>query len=128
MDEKLSFDELLFFDPMPEMLPLYQKVREQLAARCPDLQIKVSKTQIAFRNRYGFATASLPWRKVKNRPAQYLLLSFGLSYQKRDPRIEQATEAAPNRWTHHVVVTAAEQIDDELLSWLLEAYAFSLAK
>ena len=63
-------DELLFFDKMPAMLPVYARLREQLAAAYPDLGIRVGKSQISFRNRYGFAAASLPWRRVKGWPAE----------------------------------------------------------
>ena len=57
-----------------------------------------------------------------------LLVSFGLSYKKESPRIAYAVEAYPNRWTHHVIVEQAGEIDRELMKWLQEAYAFSLIK
>ncbi len=38
---------------------------------------------------------------------------------------EIATEPYPNRWTHHVLISAAEEIDDELMSWIKAAAAFS---
>ena len=128
MDFEMSGDELMFFNNMPDMLPLYEKLRGALASRYPDMEIKVSKTQISFRNKYGFAMASLPWRRVSGRPERYLLVSFGLSYEKRSPRIAEAVEAYPNRWTHHVIVTEQGQIDAELLAWLAEAYDFSMMK
>ena len=72
--------------------------------------------------------ASLPWRKVKGRPKEYLLVSFGLAYEKKSPRIVQAVEAYPNRWTHHVLLTNPEQVDGELMDWIGEAYSFSMVK
>lgn len=128
MAENIRPDELMFFNGMPDMLPVYETLRDALALRYPDMGINVSRTQITFRNRYGFAIASLPRRKVAGRPGKYLLVSFGLAYQKRSSRIETAVEAYPNRWTHHVVVTEPMQIDTELLSWLTEAYDFSMGK
>lgn len=121
-------DELLFFDKMPAMLPVYARLREQLAAAYPDLGIRVGKSQISFRNRYGFAAASLPWRRVKGWPAEYLLVSFGLSRRLDDPRIAQAVEPYPNRWTHHVLVETPEAVDENLLRWLDEAYWFAQSK
>jgi len=44
------------------------------------------------------------------------------------PRIAAKTEPYPNRWTHHVVIWDASEIDAELLGWLAEARAFSDAK
>ena len=121
-------DELMFFDNMPRMLPLYEALREKLFDAYPGMEIRVSKTQISFRCRYGFAAASLPWRRVTGWPAEYLLVSFGLSYRRQSPRIARAVEACPNRWTHHVVVERAEEIDEELLGWIDEAYRFSMSK
>ena len=72
--------------------------------------------------------ASLPWRKVKGWPEEYLLVSFGLAYEKKSPRIVQAVEAYPNRWTHHVLRTCPEQVDDELMDWIGEAYRFAMVK
>lgn len=124
----MSTEELLFFDKMPEMLSPYEKLKGELEMLYPDMTVKVSKTQITFRNRYGFAMVSLPWRRVKGWPKEYLLVSFGLSYCKTSPRIAQAVEAYPNRWTHHVIVTCAEEIDEELMGWIGEAYEFSMVK
>ena len=121
-------DELLFFDKMPAMLPVYARLREQLEAAYPDLGIRVGKSQISFCNRYGFAAASLPWRRVKGWPAEYLLVSFGLARRLDDPRIAQAVEPYPNRWTHHVLVQTPEEVDETLLRWIDEAYWFAQSK
>lgn len=121
-------DELAFFDKMPQMRPLYQVLKEKLNRVYPDMEVKITKTQISFRNRHVFAMASLPWRRVKGWPEKYLLVSFGLSYQKESPRIAQSVEAYPNRWTHHMVIEHKEEIDDELMGWIHEAYQFSMIK
>ena len=56
------------------------------------------------------------------------MVSFGLGYEKRSPRIFCAAEAARNRWTHHVAVRTPEELDAELFGWLDEAYGFAAAK
>lgn len=124
----MSFDEIAFFNRIPQMLPLYAALREKLERAYPDMDVRVAKTQISFRNRHVFAMASLPWRKVKGWPEAYLLVSFGLPCRKESPRIAQAVEAYPNRWTHHVLVVTEDEIDDTLMSWLDEAFWFSAAK
>jgi len=42
--------------------------------------------------------------------------------------IDVATEPYPNRWTHHVMIGAEDEIDGELLSWIEEAAAFAAYK
>lgn len=121
-------EEITFFEKMPSMLSVYQALRDQLVKRCPELQIKVSKTQISFRNRHIFAMASLPFRRAKGWPECCLIVSFGLCCRLDSPRIVQAVEPYPNRWTHHVLVTQCAEIDAELLAWLDEAYRFAMAK
>ena len=124
----MSVDELTYFEQMPQMLPLYNVLKGKLEKQYSDMETRVTKTQISFRNRHVFAMASLPWRKVKGWPKQYLLVSFGLSYQKESPRIAQSVEAYPNRWTHHVIVEKETDLDDELMGWIDEAFQFSMVK
>lgn len=125
MDDKL----LQFFDQMPEALPLYQKFEREVLSRVEDVHIKVQKTQITYSNRHVFACVSFAKvRKAKERPPVYIVVTFGLAYKKESPRIDIATEPYPNRWTHHVLVSEEEQIDEELLGWVEEASAFSAAK
>ncbi len=124
----MSIDEEMFFQTMPQMLPLYAVLKEKLQKAYPEMKITVAKTQISFRSRYVFAVVSLPWRRQKGWPERYMLVSFGLAAHRQSPRIRQAVEAYPGRWTHHVVVQTAEEIDRELLDWIHEAYLFSMAK
>lgn len=125
MDDRL----LRFFDQMPEALPLYQKFEREVLSRVEDVRIKVQKTQITYSNRHVFACVSFAKvRKAKERPPVYIVVTFGLAYKKESPRIDIATEPYPNRWTHHVLVSEEEQIDEELLGWVEEAAAFSAAK
>ena len=124
----MTDEELLFFQSMPELLPVYEKLRGLLAAAYPDMGVKVSKTQISLRNRYVFAAVSLPWRKLKGWPEKYVLVSFGLGRKMENPRISQAVEPYPGRWTHHVLLESPEDVDGELLDWLDLAYGFSMTK
>lgn len=124
----MTDDELLFFDSMPRMLPIYEAFCQGLSDRGLAFTAKVSRTQISLRNRYVFAAVSLPWRKVKGWPEKYLLVSLGLSYHKESPRVAVATEPYPNRWTHHILLTTPKEVDAELLDWAEEAYRFALIK
>lgn len=122
----MTAEELMFFSERPGALPLYGALRNKLLAECPDTALKVQGTQIAFKAKYGYAFVSL--RRMKGCPEVFLILSFGLSHRLGSPRIAAAVEPYPGRWTHHVIVSRAEQLDDELMGWLREAHDFALTK
>jgi len=124
----LTTDELLFFNSFPDMLPIYENVMTWLTDRYEDVSIKVGKTSISLRNKFVFATISLPWRSVKGWPKRYLLFSIGLSYHKESDRVRYATEPYPNRWTHQILIESYAEFDDELKNWLDEAYTFAKTK
>ena len=125
MDE----NALLFFQQDIEVLPLYERLEGLILDRIADVQIKVQKSQISFYNRHMFACVSFSKvRKAKDRPAHYIVVTFGLQHCLESPRIDVATEPYPNRWTHHVLISSIEDINEELLEWLEEAAAFSAAK
>lgn len=123
-----SPEEIRFFDEKPQLIGLYAALRAQLARAYPEMGVRVGKTQISFLSPRVFAMASLPRRRGKSWPKEFLLVSFGLGYEKQHPRIAQVTEPYPGRWTHHVPVQAIEEIDQTLMGWLAEAYSFSRAK
>lgn len=129
----MNQDILWFFDKMPDALPLYEtfeeKVFTEIGEEFGSVKIKVQKTQISFSNRYNFAFVSLlPLRKKKERPEVYIVVTFGLDYRKESPRIDAASEPYPNRFTHHVLISEKEEIDEELMGWVREAAAFSAGK
>ena len=120
---------LYFFDKHMDALPLYQRLEALILEQIPDVRIKVSKTQIGFFNKRGFAFVSFnPCRRAKDRPETWVTVTFGLAFRVDDPRIDVATEPYPNRWTHHVTVSRAEDMDGQLLGWIREAAAFSASK
>ena len=121
-------DEALFFRDWPQLFGLYMALRERLTARYPDMAVRVSKTQISFYNRHMFAMASLPVRRKKEWPGEFLMVSFGLARRAQSSRIAVCTEAYPGRFTHHVIVEREEELDDELMAWIGEAYDFALSK
>ncbi|MHB1318955.1 MAG: hypothetical protein ACYCYF_10095, partial [Anaerolineae bacterium] len=56
-------------------------------------------------------------------PEVYLVLTFGLRRRLDDLRIVEAVEPYPGRWTHHLIVARAEDVDAQVLAWLEEACA-----
>ena len=125
----MNADILFFFNDHMDALPLYERLEGLISEQISDVKIKVSKTQISFSNKRGFAFVSFnPCRKVNDRPDVWMTVTFGLSYRKDSPRIDVATEPYPNRWTHHVMVGSEEEIDAELMGWIREAAEFSASK
>ena len=125
----MNADILFFFNDHMDASPLYERLEGLILEQIPDVKIKVSKTQISFSNKRGFAFVSFnPCRKVNDRPDVWMTVTFGLSYRKDSPRIDVATEPYPNRWTHHVMVGSEEEIDAELMGWIREAAEFSASK
>lgn len=117
-------EEHLFFVGRPQELALYELFRCQLLAEVGQVQIKVLKTQITFAGRHGFAFVSHPRRKKD----VGILVSFGLSHRQDSDRISHVSEPYPNRWTHHVLIERTQQVDQELLGWIKEAYWFANEK
>lgn len=117
-------DILFFFDGNLSALALYQTLFQMLDAAFPEASVKVQKSQISFYGKGLFAMVSLTRRKRD--PG--IVVSFGLGRRELSPRISTAVEPYPGRWTHHIAVTGAEELDEELLGWLREAWAFSQAK
>ncbi|NTW70955.1 MAG: A/G-specific adenine glycosylase [Eubacteriaceae bacterium] len=120
-------DELHFFSKKPLIFPVYEAIREKIS-QLPGVNSKVQKTQITFTAENAFAWVWLPIRKLRDRPENYLILTFGLDHQVVHPRIVQAVEPYPNRWTHHVIIENVTEIDEEIMSWIIQAYHFARGK
>ena len=120
----MTMDEMTFFDRDPGALPLYEKLKDSILAEIPDTRIEVKKTQISFFTKHMFAAVSFtPVRRAKDRPEHFLTVTFGLRYKAASPRIDAVTEPYPGRWTHHVMIGSAEEVDGELMEWIREAAA-----
>ena len=126
--EHYESDILFFFNGRPLELALYQALFQRLDAEFPDGSVRVQKSQISFYGRHLFGAASLPVRRRRDWPEHCLVVTIGLSRKLDSPRAAVAVEPYPGRWTHHVLVSEEKQIDEELLEWLREAYAFAESK
>lgn len=126
--EHYQSDLLFYFDGHPLELALYQRLFQAMSAAFPEASVKVQKSQISFYGRHLFAAASLPVRRRKDWPKMCLMVTVGLPYRLDSPRVVAASEPYPGRWTHHVLVTEADQIDEELMGWLREAWNFAESK
>ncbi len=121
-----SVDELAFFDAQPKAFMLYEVFAERLFAAYPQSKIRVQKTQISFFNRAIFACVSfLRVRKKAELPDPYIVITLGMPYPLEPERVAVKTEPYPGRWTTHIVIGSIDELDEELFSWLQQAYQFA---
>ena len=83
--------------------------------------VRVSKSQIAFRRRRNFAWVWMPGQYLKGRTAPLVLT---LAFPRRDesPRWKEIVEPYPGRFTHHLELNAAADMDEEVRAWLRIAW------
>ena len=125
MDQNILF----FFNEHPQAIPLYEAFEARLLSELEGVMIRPQKSQITLKNRRVFGAVSfLPARRAKDRPDPYITVTLGLNRREGSPRIDQASEPYPGRWTHHIVIGSRSEIDDELMAWVHEAYDFASAK
>ena len=116
-DDELTPESI--FQDFPEGLVLYCAVADAVAA-IGEAAVRVTKSQIAFRRRKGFAYV---WR-----PGQYLksdvpaVLSIALPREVASDRFKEVAHPSAKVWMHHLELTNTAQIDDEVRDWLTEAY------
>lgn len=92
--------------------------------------LRVTKSQVAFRRRVAFAWVWMPRMYLRGgRPEQYLrrpaaplVLTVGLRRRDPSPRWKQVVEPAPGRFTHHLELYSAAELDEEVHDWLREAW------
>ena len=124
-----DMDTLVFFSGHPDALELYRVFEDLLYREFPCVNRRVQKTQITFYNRHVFACVSFARVKRKAElPKRYMVITLGLPAPLDSERIAVKTEPYPGRWTHHIVVSTPEELDEELLSWMKTAYTFADAK
>ena len=129
MMEIWTGDTLFFFQGHEGAMALYEAFVQKLPAAVGEVGVKVSKTQIAFANRCQFAFVSFAKvRRAGDRPENYMVITFGLDHREDSPRIHVAVEPYSGRWTHHIQVSAPEELDEELMRWLKEAAEFAERK
>lgn len=110
-----------FFHGRPEAAKLYAHV-DRLLRSIGDFECRVTKSQIAFRRRRGFAWVWTPDRWLQDDTAP-LVLSVALGRRDASQRWKEVVEPQAGRWMHHLEVRSASDLDDEVASWLREAWA-----
>jgi hypothetical protein len=84
-------------------------------------EVRVSKSQIAFRRRNVFAWVWMPGQYL-HRDTAPLVLKLSLRSRSASPRWKEVVETAPGRFTHHLELYDPADIDAEVRAWLQEAW------
>lgn len=94
------------------------RVRDILAP--VDVEIRVTRSQIAFRAERGFAWL---WR-----PSMYLgkrgvdvVLAIALDRRDTSPRWKEIAHPTPRTWMHHLEIREIDDVDADVAACLLEA-------
>jgi hypothetical protein len=91
-----------------------------LLGAVPGVEIRTSKSQVAFRRSRGFAYLWLPGRYL-SRPGADVVLSVVLGRCDGSPRWKEVAHPAPAHWMHHLEVHGVADIDEQVARWLREA-------
>lgn len=108
------------FDGHPDALAAFRAV-EVMVRSIGVAQVAVSRTQVTFRRRRGFAYVWAPGRWLR-RPAAEAVLSIALGRHIESPRFKQVVQPAPSTWMHHLEIRSLDDLDEEVRSWLAEAW------
>lgn len=118
----MSVDEYsvgTFFAGHAESRRIFDAVATAISSLGP-VQCRVTKSQIAFRRRIGFAWVWMPVQYL-GRGAP-LVLSVALRRRDGSARWKEIVETAPGRFMHHLELRAAGEVDAQVLAWLAEAW------
>jgi len=114
----MTLDE--FFAGQAESGQIFEVLRRAVDALGP-VELRVTKSQVSFRRRIAFAWAWMPGMYLRG-PHPPLVLTVALRRRDPSPRWKQIVEPVPGRFTHHLELYSAADIDDEVSAWLREAW------
>lgn len=112
-------DAVQLFAGHPLASQVFQEVHSVLRAT-GDCDLRVSRTQVAWARRRGFAVLWLPGRWLSH-PTAEVVLSVYLASPEPSPRWKEVTQIRPGLYAHHLEVHGATDIDSQVTSWLREA-------
>ena len=114
----MTLDE--FFAGRDEARELCEAVRRAVEEIGP-VELRPSASYVAFRRRIAFAWAWVPGQYLRGETAP-LVLTVGLRRRDASPRWKEVVEPYPGRFTHHLELYAADEVDEQVRAWLREAW------
>lgn len=118
--ETIPLDQY-FADREPLARSLFDVVRTAVES-LGEVEMRVTKSQVAFWRSHPFAWAWIPRQYLHQDDLAPLVMSVDLRRRDESPRWKQVVEPRPGRFTHHLELYSADQIDDEVRAWLREAW------
>ncbi len=109
-----------FFANHPVAYELYKAVRKAVDT-IGDPCVRVGKSQIAFRHRRPFAAVWMPAQYLRGDTAP-LVLTIYLPFRDHSPRWKEVVEPTAGRFTHHLEMWQSDEVDDEVVEWLRQAW------
>jgi len=109
-----------FFAERERARQLFDVVRKAIN-QMGESSMRVSKSQIAFRRKRNFALVWMPGQYLKGERAP-LVLTVLLARRDTSPRWKEVVEPSPGRFTHHLELYEAGDVDEETRDWLREAW------
>jgi len=114
----MTLDE--FFEGQDTSRGLFEALEVEIRA-FGKAELRVTKSQIAFRRRIAFAWAWMPGKYLRRKTAP-LVLTLSLRRRDASPRWKEIVEPYPGRFTHHLELYSRDDIDDQVRLWLREAW------
>lgn len=108
-----------FFAGHPGALEVFDRVHEVCRGLGP-VEVRVTRSQVAFRRAHGFAFLWLPGMYLDNPPVD-LVLTIALGRHDDSPRFREVVHPSARQWIHHLVVHEPADVDDEVVAWVAEA-------
>lgn len=110
-----------FFTGHPASYAAFRRVRGLIEGIGP-VEVRTSRSQVAFRRRRGFAYLWMPGRWLAL-PAAETVLSIALPAPLTSPRFKEVVHPSPRIWMHHLEIRDLDDVDAEVAGWLADAYA-----
>jgi dihydroneopterin aldolase len=115
---ELTVDE--YFAGQEEARRIFEALRREIEG-LGAVEVRVTKSQVAFRRRRAFAWAWRPGKYLRGECAP-LVLTVALHYRDPSSRWKEIVEPKPGRFTHHLELYAVEEIDEDVQVWLEQAW------
>ncbi len=110
-----------FFAGQDQSRQLFEAVQQAIESIGP-AELRISKSQVSFRRRIAFAWVWLPGQYLRRKSAP-LVLTLSFRHRDESPRWKEIVEPTPGRFTHHLELYSAADVDNEVHRWLQAAWA-----
>lgn len=108
-----------FFAGHPDAMAVFAQVCAILGRLGP-FEVRITKSQVAFRRKRGFAYLWMPGQYLRN-PTAEVVLSISLGRLDESARFKEVVHPTPAHWMHHLEIHGLGDLDDEVAGWLREA-------